>query len=248
MTFNVTKLKSNRMYQHVVEQIEASILKGDIKPGESLPPELKLKEMFDTSRGTIREALRVLEEKGLVDVRVGVGGGAFVRAPDAGKISESLDLLLKLGQVGYDHLAEFREAVEGIVASLAAQRAGKDASRRLAELIDRAKKALEQGDQDAFLKVDIEVHVAIAEIADNPLFTAVLRMVHENILDAHDDFSLSGEETLEENHRDLCRLVETILQGKSGEAAELARLHVRKYNTTMKAQHQRLNGRNGNEG
>ncbi len=243
MTLNVTKLKNNRMYQHVVEQIEASILNGDIKPGESLPPELKLKEMFDTSRGTIREALRVLEEKGLVDVRVGVGGGAFVRAPDAGKISQSLDLLLKLGQVGYDHLAEFREAVEGIVASLAAQRVGPADVRRFEALLERAGQALEKGDQEAFLKVDIEVHVAIAEIADNPLFTAVLRMVHENILDAYDEFSLSGQETLDENHRDLCELVESIAAGRADEAAELARQHVRKYNNTMKAQHLRQEGR-----
>ncbi|MEF2144425.1 MAG: FCD domain-containing protein [Desulfovibrionaceae bacterium] len=226
------------MYQHVVSQIEEAMIRGELQPGDVLPSELKLAEMFETSRGTVREALRVLEEKGLVDIRVGLGGGALVREPDAHKIGESLDLLVRLGHVGYEHLGEFREAVEGIVAALAAERITVDGKSLLLEKLAQARASLEKGDADAFLRGDVAVHIAIAEIAGNPLFLSVLRMVHENILSAFDRFSLHGEDTLEENCRDLEGLVDLVVTGRAYEAAQAARQHVRKYNRTMKAQYE----------
>ena len=58
--------KQNRIFQDVVEQIQETILSGKLTPGEMLPPERELKEMLQVSRGTLREALRVLENKGLI--------------------------------------------------------------------------------------------------------------------------------------------------------------------------------------
>jgi DNA-binding FadR family transcriptional regulator len=238
MALNVVKLKNNRMYQHVVAQVEEALVRGELRPGDALPSEMKLAEMFETSRGTVREALRVLEEKGLVDIRVGVGGGAVVREPDMDKIGERLDLLVRLGRVGYDHMGEFRESVEGIVAALAAERIDAGKAALLRAKAAEARAALDGGDPEAFLRGDVAVHLAIAEAAENPLFLAVLRMVHENILGAFEQFSLSGSDTLEENCRDLEGLVEAVAQGRGEDAARKAREHVRKYNTTMKAQHE----------
>lgn len=79
MVLEVTRMKPRKSYEYVVEQIESAICDGALAPGERLPSEMKLKEMFDTSRGTVREALRVLEQKGLVTVRTGVKGGADQR-------------------------------------------------------------------------------------------------------------------------------------------------------------------------
>ncbi|MGE4292892.1 MAG: FadR/GntR family transcriptional regulator [Desulfovibrio sp.] len=238
MALHIVKLKNNRMYQHVVAQIEEALVREELLPGDVLPSEMKLAEMFETSRGTVREALRVLEEKGLVDIRVGVGGGAVVREPDMDKIGERLDLLVRLGRVGFDHMGEFRESVEGIVASLAAERVDTQKAALLRKKLAEARSALERGDGEAFLRGDVAVHLAIAEAAENPLFLAVLRMVHENILGAFEQFRLSGAETLEENCRDLEALVESVAQGRAEDAARQAREHVRKYNTTMKAQHE----------
>lgn len=246
MALHIVKLKNNRMYQHVVGQIEDALVRGEVRPGDVLPSEMKLAEMFETSRGTVREALRVLEEKGLVDIRVGVGGGAVVREPDMDKIGERLELLVRLGRVGYDHMGEFREAVEGIVASLAAKRVTPAKAEILREKVREARVALVHGEPEAFLRCDVAVHLAIADIAENPLFLAVLRMVHENILGAFAQFSLSGADTLEENCCDLEALVESVAQGRSEQAAKQAREHVRKYNRTMKAQHElRKQRRNG---
>ena len=84
------KAKQNRVFQDVVEQIQDAIIKGKLKPGARLPAERELKDLFNTSRGTLREALRVLEQKGLIEIKLGVSGGAIVKRIDAEPIVESL--------------------------------------------------------------------------------------------------------------------------------------------------------------
>ena len=73
----------NRVFQDVVAQVQEAILKGKLKTGDMLPSERELKAMFDTSRATLREALRVLEERGLIEIRTGVHGGVLVKAVTA---------------------------------------------------------------------------------------------------------------------------------------------------------------------
>src|SRR5512136_795361 len=108
--------RPTKIFQDVVAQIEEAILTGRIKTGQTLPSERDLKETFQISRGTLREALRVLEQKGLIEIRLGVGGGSVVRDVDAGRVTESLGLLIRSQKVSLHHLAEFREAVEGNIA------------------------------------------------------------------------------------------------------------------------------------
>ena len=115
--------RQNRIFQDVIEQIQEAILDGQLKAGDTLPPERELKEMFNTSRGTVREALRVLEERGLIQIKLGVGGGAVIRTVTPERASESIGLLIRSNRVSLDHLAELREGIEGNVASLAAARA-----------------------------------------------------------------------------------------------------------------------------
>ena len=119
MNVKFSKPKHARIFQHVVDEIQTAILDGRLKPGDQLPAEMKLKEMFDTSRGSIREALRVLEQKGLIDIKTGVAGGAVVRSPDFRQVTETLNLLVQSQQVSLSHLLEFRQEIEGMVSALA---------------------------------------------------------------------------------------------------------------------------------
>ena len=241
MDLKFKKPKNNRIYQHVVDQIQRAILDGRLKTGDMLPPEMKLKDMFETSRGTIREALRVLEQKGLIDIKIGVGGGAVVKSVGTDKIVESLDLLIQTQKVTYDHLAEFREGVEGLVAALAAERAKKADIERVKKIVDCAGDVLEAEDLDSatFVRLDTELHIALAEIAGNPIYLANLRMVHERILNAYEQFSLRRKSVLEENYQDLCRIVEAIENGESDQARSLAQNHVRRFNLYMKEEHRK---------
>ena len=223
-----------RMYRHVADQLETAIRRGELKPGDPLPKEHELAEMFAAGRTTVREALRVLEEKGLLEVRVGAGGGAWVKAPDPGKMAEVLDLLMTLKGVDFDHLAEFRAEVESVVAGLAAARIDEPGRERLAQLVGRTRLALDAGDHGEFLRADADAHIALAELAGNPVFESIVRMVHENVLEAADRFKITEQETLTENHRDLAEMLLAVSQGDADLARRLAREHVGKYNRLMK--------------
>jgi DNA-binding FadR family transcriptional regulator len=93
------KAKQNRVFQDVVDQIQDAILQGTLKPGDKLPPERELTEMFGASGGTLREALRILEQKGLITIKAGVAGGAVANALTTDQASRRLDLLTRYQKV-----------------------------------------------------------------------------------------------------------------------------------------------------
>ncbi len=229
------KAKQSRIFQDVVDQIQAAILDGRIKPGEKLPAERELGEMLGTSRGTLREALRVLEQKGLIEIRLGVGGGAIVKDPSGEQITESLAMLIRSQKVSLHHLAEFREDVESTVAEMAAKRATAEDIKLLRDLLAQCKNCWEGGVDcwPDFVRVDEKIHMSLASIAGNPVYAVILKTVHDNIHIYYDRFLPSGVDELNENFQDLKQLVEAVADGQVERAGELARDHVRRFNRYM---------------
>lgn len=217
----------------MVDEIEAAIIAGELKPGDQLPPELELKEMFGTGRGTVREALRVLEQKGLIEIRPGSQGGAFVTEADAAKLTEHLNLLVQANSIAPENIREFREIVEPVAASLAAGRVTERGSSHLRTKFAEAEERFGEGDAAGFLRGDVAVHVTIAELTGNPLLTAVLRMVHEHVLGVSEEYALKGERNLTDNLEDLRGLVDSVAEGRAEEAARRAMEHVRKFHGRM---------------
>jgi GntR family transcriptional repressor for pyruvate dehydrogenase complex len=230
MNVKFKKLKQNRIFQHVVDEIQSAILDGRIKAGDQLPSEMKLKEMFEISRGSIREALRVLEQKGLIDIKTGVAGGAVVRSPDHNQVTESLNLLVKSQQVSLNHLLDFRLEIEGTVAALAARRAKKSEIEPLKDLLRQARDLLgsAEANGDRLLEIDTKLHVGISQISGNPIFTAVLRMVHENLLNTYDWLALKSRYALNSNFKDMEIMIQAIENGDDDRARTMAQEHVRK--------------------
>jgi DNA-binding FadR family transcriptional regulator len=222
----------------VVDQIQDAILEGRLKPGDMLPSEIKLKEMFATSRGTIREALRVLEQKGLIDIKTGVAGGAVVKQYNSDKITESFNLLIQTQDISFDHLAEFREEIEGIVTAMAAEKAGKRDIEILNDILSEAKGLLKNSSTtwQEYVEIDSRMHIAFSEVAGNPLYSAVVKMVHESIMGSHERYSLyfSIQKYAKESIKDLTAMVKAVERGQVEEARLLAKKHVRKFNQIMK--------------
>ena len=243
------KTQHNRVFQDLVDQIQDAIINGRLKPGDKLPPQRELVEMFQTSRASIREALRVLEQKGLIEVKLGVSGGAVIKAAGTDSITDGLTLLLQQQHVSLDHLAEFRETIEGDVASLASLRATAADIARLEEILARAKACLIEDDRTPydFIRTDIQLHIALAQISGNPVFVAVIRMVHETILGFYDRYTFRRQMVLEENYRDLCSLVAAVKAGQPDEARSLALSHVRRFNRHMKEASHQAPGPKGNQ-
>src|SRR5689334_24400918 len=114
-------VRTSRLYEQIVQQIEETILKGDLKPGDQLPAERDLAQRFGVSRTAVREAVKALREKGLVEAYT--GRGTFVTNGRSQVIRHSLDLMLKINQQeGLLHLAELRSILEPEIAALAASR------------------------------------------------------------------------------------------------------------------------------
>ena len=229
------KIRPNRIFLDVVEQIQKAILDGSLKPGEILPSEMKLKEMFAISRGTVREALRVLEQKGLIEIKVGAGGGATVKTVGNDQMVEILDLLVQSQKISFHHLTEFRKAVEGIVAGLAAERSTNTDIQHLQGIITEFRNLFQKdgaGWKD-FARIDVKLHIAIADIVGNPLFKAVLQMIHQNILGTYERFSLKNKSIIKENYQNLCDIVEAIEKGRANDAKSLAQYHVQKFSGYM---------------
>ena len=226
----------NRIFQDVVNQIQDAILDGRLKNGDILPPERELKEMFNTSRGTLREALRVLEERGLIEIRLGVGEGSIVKPLTTRHASQTLALLIRSQMVSLKQLCEFREGVEGTVAALAARRADSADKKQLNTLLQKSCDLVEQKevDRDAFIESDRKIHLELANISRNSIYIFVLHSVHDNIHQYFHKFLFMKQPEFINNYNDLCDIVEAVKGGLADKARVLAQNHVIKFYHNMK--------------
>ncbi len=227
------KAKQSRVFQDVVEQIEDAILSGLLEPGTRLPAERDLKEMFNTSRGTLREALRVLEQKGLIRIKLGVAGGAYVKQIDAEPVMQSLALLIRSGKVSPDHLAEFRIKIEGAIVELAAQRATAKDIEVMEDLYDQGRRHYEAGDWDLFLKTDEAMHAYIGTMSGNPVFQLLQQSIHTNIHEYYGYYLPMNQESTLENLEDFQKIIAALKAGDGRRAADLIMDHVGRFNKKM---------------
>lgn len=164
-------VQTSRLYEQIVQQIEESILKGTLKTGEQLPAERELAQQFGVSRTAVREAVKALREKGLVEAFS--GKGTFITNGTSQSIRESLDRMVKIGQPeGSIQLAEVRTIIEPEIAALAALRADHSHLTTLREayaVMDRSRK-----DPQAYIEADLDFHLSLAEAAANPIILSLI--------------------------------------------------------------------------
>jgi DNA-binding FadR family transcriptional regulator len=235
MDIGFKKIRALKSYEHVVDEIQTAICEGRLKAGDRLPSEMKLKEMFDTSRGSIREALRVLEQKGLVSVSTGVKGGAVVQKATSKPMADNVAILIRQRKISLAHLAEFRKLLEGHIAFQAAVRADAQDIEQLQSILDEAQDHIRTGPSgwDRFHKMDARFHLLLAKVAGNPLVEANLAAVHDNIRTYFHHYLPWSLDLLRENYQDLCEIVKAIREKNPEKAGTIARNHVARFNELM---------------
>lgn len=154
-----------RASSSVAEQIRSAIVTGRLHEGERLPPERELAEQFGVSRVTVRDALRALEAIGLVEVRVGARGGAFVTAPTGSHIGKTMAAMMMMQAVSPEDIVEARLIVELGTITLACARATDDDLAQLREACDRGAEALRAGTYSRELSWDF--HTRLGKAAHN---------------------------------------------------------------------------------
>src|SRR6266852_2725814 len=171
-----TPIQSVRVFEQIAVQIEKRILAGELRSGDRLPTERELAEQFQVSRTAVREAMKILAQKGLVDMRPGRGTIVIDGSHEAMQDSIGLVMKLKLGEVGgSDNLVEVREILETEIAALAAARATEKEIAAMHEAVKVMDESL--NDANAFIAADNNFHEALAQATQNTLILILVNSI-----------------------------------------------------------------------
>jgi GntR family transcriptional repressor for pyruvate dehydrogenase complex len=219
------------MYEEVARQIEEAIIADEHRPGEQLPSERELIERFAVSRAVIRESLKVLSEKGLIEVKP--GKGAFVREPESGTASGALKLFLRRQRDDRfsQNLVEVREMIEEQAASLAATRASEEDVKKLEAAL--AEMEAEKENSERFARGDLRFHLLLAEATHNELFTILLHPVTELLLDVMAELSSepSAPDQAIWHHR---QILQHVKRGEAERARQAMHAHLSQFAKRLK--------------
>jgi len=180
-------VRSGRAAEHVALQIEAAIISGQLQPKDRLPSERTLQTQFLTSRGVIREAMSTLKQKGLVEIRKGAKGGAFVKQVEVPNVSESLSLFLRQHHIDPEHIIEFREHTDRAITIMAIARAGEDEKQELVKAAVSLKSMLAEPDPDMaeIGELDRKLNIRLARMTRNPIFEWIMSALQQGF-SSHD--------------------------------------------------------------
>jgi GntR family transcriptional repressor for pyruvate dehydrogenase complex len=196
--------KSVKAYEKVVDYIQHEIWMGNLKIGERLPPERELADLLGVSRNSVREALRTLSLMGFVSSVQGAGN--FITCDFEKNFSESLRMMLMMGETNYLQISQLRRALDGETARLAAGRILPKQAARMKELVQKMR---EESDVETGAGYDQEFHSLLCEAAGNRLiksfFGALYVTVNEFIRTMYARIAADDvqEEALMESHAQL---------------------------------------------
>jgi GntR family transcriptional repressor for pyruvate dehydrogenase complex len=176
------EIRQSKITQKIIDQIRTAILEGKLKPGDKLPSEKEMVALFQVSKQTLRESMRALEHTGMIRMRKGIGGGAFIVEVDIDVTKDSLANYLYFKNMTVNDLSEFRKLIEPYAAYKAAQIITPAELEELKTLNSSAREHLNNGDAQAARRDEIEFHRFIANLTQNPLIILMLDFA-EGLLD-----------------------------------------------------------------
>ncbi|RJR38757.1 MAG: FadR family transcriptional regulator [Desulfobacteraceae bacterium] len=170
--------KNKRAFEEIADQIRGLIYAGTFKPGDKLPPERELASQFRAGRMVVREALRTLEQSGLVSVKQGSSGGAYIKQADPEVITRSISDMIKVGGVSLKELTEARLGIESVVLEFAFDRITDEDLNSLHQNIVLTEELVRQGARA--LEENLNFHLLLAGFSRNTLFM----MITESIMNS----------------------------------------------------------------
>jgi GntR family transcriptional repressor for pyruvate dehydrogenase complex len=196
--------RERRLSDKVADMMLETILSDRLKVGDRLPSERELGEQFGVSRTVVREAVRALVTKGVIDVRS--GSGLRVAAVDANAVSESMSLFLRGGALDFEKVHEVRTVLEVHLAGLAAERATDGDVAQLREIHERMRR--ETSDVEAAARDDLEFHRAIARATHNELFLLLMDSIGSSLIDIRRENLGSGSAPMTlSQHEEILELI-----------------------------------------
>jgi GntR family transcriptional repressor for pyruvate dehydrogenase complex len=223
--FHIAPLARRRVSEAVADNIRQAIFAGKILPGHKLPAEREMAARYRTSRVALREALRALENEGLIIVKRGYGGGAFVSDFDNAlrALKDSLNTVVKLGQTKSSHLTEVREILEPQIAEIATLRATPSDLQAIEAIVLAQEEELRTGKLSR--RYDMEFHRCVVKATANPVLSIVVNAINDSLRESIFRSKLSKEmrSRVVSNHRNI---FEALRGGNAKEAQSLMSDHV----------------------
>lgn len=172
-------IRQRRAFEEICERIRDQLAAGVLKPGDKLPAERELALQLGVGRHAVREALHTLEFAGIVELRKGVKGGAFIRQGDLGSMTQVMQDLIHLGSISMDELTEARLHIQDTVVRLACDRATQADLDALAANVDRTEEVARSGDYLARIECSREFYRLLALASHN----AALSLIVDSLTD-----------------------------------------------------------------
>lgn len=223
-------IQSSKVFEQIAEQIEKRILSGELRRGDRLPTERELSDQFHASRTAVREAMKTLAQKGLVDMRP--GRGTIVIDGTSQAMRDSLGLMMRVGQAGSSNsLVELREIIEPEIAALAAVRAMDEQIAAMSEAVRVMDINLHEA--NAYIAADNDFHRALAKGTQNVLILALVDSIVDLLSEQRKQiFSLGGAPERGQIHHK--RILDSIVQRDADAAREAMRAHLQQVRDDVK--------------
>ena len=205
----------------VAERLRRQIARGELTIGQRLPPEDELTTVFGIARTTLREALRILESQGLLEIRRGRTGGPVVTMPKIDSLAEGLAVTLQLQGTTAGDLDVARQLIEPRLAARLADAHTPDDLVALQAAADRAARAADAFDQSAFGTAAAGMHETLMERAGNTTLVTISRLLHALVAQYYvTSATLSDQEKMHRAVRSYRKLVRLIDAGDADGAEE----------------------------
>lgn len=178
--FSVRSISTRSAPTQIADQLRTAIADGNLKTGDRLPSEHQLAESFGVSRGTVREAIRILAANGMLESTRGAAGGTFVTMPAADDVATQigghLALWYRAGNISLAEVDDARRLLEMECVRLAASNRTEDDLAAMRRPVEASRD--DTLDSDAFLQTDLEFHTAISRAAKNGILELAMTAVH----------------------------------------------------------------------
>jgi GntR family transcriptional regulator, transcriptional repressor for pyruvate dehydrogenase complex len=230
---NVIPFRAATLSTQIVAQVREALFAKELRPGDFLGTEKDLAERFGVSRIVARDALRTLEAQGIVDIKVGAGGGARIAQGNARLFAEALAVQLDLTGVTVTEIMDAQRAIECLGAELAALNSTAEDHARLRALNDEAERRSD--DVPAFTRLGREFHLAVAEASHNRvLVVQLISLQHVSWPAQNPTLTPKVARRILEAHKELASLIE--MRDAAG-ARRLMEEHVKMIGARRVAEH-----------
>ena len=213
----IKKVKYHRVYEDVIEQIKEMIIEGNFKLGDMLPTERELAQAFGISRGTLREAFRILERENLIEVKPG-GGRYLSRSIES--MEDQTRIFDNIERATIIELLEAREIFETGIVELACQRATDEDIEEIVTAFERWGKLTEEEDHT---RPDQAFHLSIAKATHNVVLVNMIEL-HMDLLQRTLSKTLQNDGRREEVYKEHLEIVNAI-KARNAEQARAALLY-----------------------